>query len=298
MHEPNIEDDDRALSDIFHFHPLTIEDARSDRHHPKIEEFPNYLFFIVHGVNSDDTSEHFSTTELDGYLGSNYVITYHHLNFPSIEKVRQRVRSSPVSCQRGAAFLLHGIIDAIVDDYAPVLDHFDERITDLEDRIFALKQPDNSILQEVQELKRGILRLRRTSAKQLDILYRMSHGEFSIIPESALPFYRDIYDHLVRVADLAENYRDLISSTLDSYLSVVSNRLNEIMKVLTIISAIGVPLTVIVGIYGMNFENMPELHSQYGYYFVWIAMILVASGMLIYFRRRGWLGGDKGNDER
>lgn len=296
MHEPDIERDDHALAEIFHFHPLTIEDARSDRHHPKIEEFPDYLFFIVHGVRSDESSEHFNTVELDGYLGSNYVVTYHHHSFPSIEKTRQRIRSSPVSCQRGAAFLLHGIIDAIVDDYVPVLDYFDERITDLEDRIFALKSPDNSILQEIQELKRSVLRLRRISAKQLDALYRMSHGEFSIIPESALPFYRDIYDHLVRVADLAENYRDLISSTLDSYLSVISNRLNEIMKVLTIISAIGVPLTVIVGIYGMNFENMPELRSRYGYFFVWIAMILVASGMLIFFRRRGWLGGNREKD--
>ncbi len=291
MQEPSIEADDRALADIFHFHPLTIEDARSDRHHPKIEEFPDYLFFIVHGIRADQTPEHFGTVELDGYLGSNYVVTYHHEAFPSLDKIKQRVRSNPVTCQRGAAFLLHQIIDAIVDDYAPVLDDFDERISDLEDRIFALKQPDNSILEEIQNLKRSILRLRRVSTKQLDVLYRISHGEFNLVPQATLPFYRDIYDHLVRVTDLAENYRDLISGTLDSYLSVVSNRLNEIMKVLTIISAIGVPLTVIVGIYGMNFDNMPELHSRYGYYGVWLVIILVTVGMLIYFRRRGWLGG-------
>jgi magnesium transporter len=289
MERPS-EVDDRVLLDVFHFHPLTVEDCRANRHHPKVEEFPDYLYFIVHAVRTDASPERFNTIELDGFIGRNYVVTYYHDRFDSIDKVKQSVRSSPVVCQRGAPFLLHHIIDSIVDDYLPVMDDFDEQINDLEDNIFTLRRPNDEILQEILGLKRSVLRLRRISSKQLEVLYRMSHGQFQLINGAVLPFFRDIYDHLVRVTDLAESYRDLISGSLEAYLSVVSNRLNEIMKVLTIFSAIMLPLTFIAGVYGMNFENMPELHSRYGYYAVWIIMIVVAVGMLGLFWRRGWIG--------
>jgi magnesium transporter len=284
------EADDRVLLDVFHFHPLTVEDCRANRHHPKVEEFPDYLYFIVHAVRTDSSSDRFNTVELDGFLGRNYVVTYHHERFASIDKVKQSIRSSPVICQRGATFLLHSVIDSIVDDYLPVMDDFDERINDLEDNIFSLHRPNDQILEEILGLKRSVLRLRRISSKQLEVLYRMSHGQFQLISGPVLPFFRDIYDHIVRVTDLAESYRDLISGSLEAYLSVVSNRLNEIMKVLTIFSAIMLPLTFIAGVYGMNFDNMPELRSRYGYYAVWGIMIAVAVGMLGFFWRRGWIG--------
>jgi magnesium transporter len=293
------EADDHVLLDIFHFHPLTVEDCRANRHHPKVEEFPDYIYFIVHAVRTDSSPDRFNTVELDGFLGPNYVVTYHHEHFPSIDKVKQSIRSSPVTCQRGATFLLHHIIDGIVDDYLPVMDDFDERINALEDDIFALNRANKDILEEILGLKRSVLRLRRISSKQLEVLYRMSHGQFQLITGPVLPFYRDIYDHLVRVTDLAESYRDLISGSLEAYLSVVSNRLNEIMKVLTIFSAVMLPLTFIAGVYGMNFENMPELHWHYGYYMAWGIMIIVASVMLILFWRRGWIGGaDKPKNEK
>lgn len=288
--ESPTEADEEVLLDVFHFHPLTVEDCRENRHYPKIEEFEGYLYFIVHGVRADTSPERFNTIELDGFLGSNYVITYHHDYFRSIDNVRQLLRTTPVACQRGAAFLLHQILDQVVDYYSPVLDDFDARIDKLEDDIFNLKQPNNKILSEIMELKRSVLRLRRISVKQMDILYRMSRGEFPLIPVDMRPFYRDVYDHLVRVVDLSESYRDLISGSLEAYLSVVSNRLNEIMKVLTIFSAIMLPLTFIAGVYGMNFDNMPELHSRYGYYTVWVIMVAVALAMLVFFRRRGWIG--------
>ncbi len=289
MESPS-EADDHILLDIFRFHPLTVEDCRANRHHPKVEEFPDYLYFIVHAVRTDASPDRFNTIELDGYLGHNFVVTYHHESFASLNKVKQSVRSSPVICQRGAQFLLHQIIDSIVDDYLPVMDDFDERINELEDNIFALHRANSEILGEILGLKRSVLRVRRISSKQLEVLYRMSHGQFQLISGPVLPFYRDIYDHLVRVTDLAESYRDLISGSLEAYLSVVSNRLNEIMKVLTIFSAVMLPLTFIAGVYGMNFDNMPELHSRYGYYAVWIIMLTVAVGMLVFFWRRGWIG--------
>ena len=282
--------DDRVLLDVFKFHPLTVEDCRATRHHPKVEEFPEYLYFIIHAIRTDSSPDRFNTVELDGYLGKNFVITYHHEPFVSIDKVKQSVRVSPVTCQRGAAFILHSVIDNIVDEYLPVMDDFDERINDLEDNIFSLGSQNKEILEEILALKRSLLRLKRISSKQLEVLYRMSHGQFQLISGPVLPFFRDIFDHLVRVADLAESYRDLISGSLEAYLSVVSNRLNEIMKVLTIFSAIMLPLTFIAGVYGMNFDNMPELHSTYGYYATWALMILVAVGMLVFFWRRGWIG--------
>jgi magnesium transporter len=244
----------------------------------------------VHGVTADISPEKFNTIELDGFLGRNYVITYHHEMFRSINNVKQQLRTTPVACHRGTAFLLHQILDQVVDFYSPVLDSFDDRIDRLEDDIFTLKRPNNEILSQIMDLKRSVLRLRRISGKQMDILHRMSRGEFSLITEEMRPFYRDVYDHLVRVVDLAESYRDLISGSLEAYLSVVSNRLNEIMKVLTIFSAIMLPLTFIAGVYGMNFENMPELHSRYGYYATWAIMICVAVAMLLFFKRRGWIG--------
>jgi len=293
MEKPS-EADDRILLDVFHFHPLTVEDCRENRHYPKVEEFPNYLYFIVHGVTADTSPDRFNTIELDGFLGPNYVITYHHDMFRSINNVKKLLGTSPIACQRGPAFLTYQILDQIVDYYSPVLDDFDERISVLEDDIFTLKHPSNEILEQIMELKRSVLRLRRISAKQMEIFYRMSRGEVHMIPQAMLPFYRDIYDHLVRVTDLSENYRDLLSGALEAYLSVVSNRMNEIMKVLTIFSAIMLPLTFIAGVYGMNFEHMPELATQYGYFVVWAIMIIVALGMLMLFWKRGWIGsGDR-----
>ena len=295
--EAPTEADEQVLLDVFNFHPLTVEDCRENRHYPKVEEFPGYIYFIVHGVTADTSPDRFNTIELDGFLGSNYVITYHHAMFRSINNVKQLLRTSPIACQRGSAFLLHQILDQVVDFYSPVLDDFDDRIDQLEDEIFTLSRPNNEILSQIMDLKRSVLRLRRISTKQMDILLRMSRGEFSLITDEMRPFYRDVHDHLVRVVDLAESYRDLISGSLEAYLSVVSNRMNEIMKVLTIFSAIMLPLTFIAGVYGMNFDNMPELHSRFGYFGTLIVMFVVAVGMLIFFWKRGWLGGGSSRRE-
>ena len=284
------EDEEQILLNVFHFHPLTIEDCRETRNYPKVEEFPGYLYFIVHGVRADTSPDRFNTIELDAFLGPNYVITYHHDMFRSINNVKKLLSTSPISCQRGPAFLLHQILDQIVDFYSPVLDDFDERIAKLEDDIFGLRRPNKAILEEIMDLKRGVLRLRRISARQMEVILRSSRGEFSLIPQAMLPFYRDIHDHIIRITDLAESYRDLISGALDAYMSVVGNRMNEIMKVLTIFSAIMLPLTFIAGVYGMNFENMPELTTRFGYFVVLLIMIVVAIGMLLFFWLRGWIG--------
>ena len=278
------------LLNVFKFHPLTVEDCLETRNQPKIEAFPDYLYFIVHGIKPEETnSSNFYTKELDGYLGDNYVVTFHKERFRSIKAVKQQIRTSTFVCRRGAAYLLHQILDHIVDLYMPVVDDFDYSINELEERVFALKKGNDSILEEIMALRRSVTRLKRISARQLDVLYRISHGEFPQIPENVLPFYRDVHDHLQRISDLSENYRELVAGLFDIHFSVVANKTNDIIKFLTIFSAIWLPLSFIAGVYGMNFENMPELKTRNGYFVVLGVMAFVTAGLLVYFWRKGWI---------
>jgi magnesium transporter len=285
-----IEDVKHILLDIFNFHPLTVEDCIETRNQPKVEAFPSYIYFIVHAIKPGETGPgNFVTKELDGYLGDNYVVTYHTEKFRSIKAVKTQIRASHFSCSRGPAYLLHQILDNIIDLYMPIVDEFDDAINVLEERAFDLRKGDTAILEEIMGLRRSVVRLRRISARQLDVLYRISHGEFPQIPEHILPFFRDVHDHLLRISDLSESYRDLVSGLFDIHFSVVANKTNDVMKTLAVLSAIVLPLSLIAGIYGMNFEYMPELKSPYGYFGTLAFMAIVAVLLLIYFWRRGWI---------
>ncbi|MEP7076889.1 MAG: magnesium/cobalt transporter CorA, partial [Acidobacteriota bacterium] len=276
-----------VLLNIFQFHYLTVEDCLETRNAPKVEAFPDYFYFIVHGVRPGETSpSNFATKELDGYLGKNYVVTFHIERFRSIKIVKQQIRSSTFACTRGAAYLLHQILDQVVDYYMPLVDDFDAEINSLEERVLTMKRGTNAILGEIMDLRRSVARIKRISSRQLEVLYRMSHGEFTQIPANVLPFFRDVHDHLLRISDLSENYRDLVSSLFDIHFAVVSNKTNDVMKTLAVLSAIILPLTLIAGIYGMNFDNMPELKSTNGYYFTLGVMVVITIALLIYFWRR------------
>jgi magnesium transporter len=288
--DADIEETKEVLKNVFKFHYLTIEDCIETRNQPKIEAFPDYIYFIVHGVRPEETtSSNFVTKELDGYLGKNYVVTFHRERFRSIKSVKEHIRSSTFSITRGPAYLLHQILDRLVDLYMPLVDDFDRAINDLEIRVFQMKKTSTSILGEIMDLRRSVARLKRISSRQLEVLYRMSHGEFPQIPSNILPFFRDVHDHLLRISDLAENYRDLIGGLFEIHLAVVGNRTNEVMKTLAVISVIILPLSLIAGIYGMNFENMPELHSPNGYWLTLASMALITVGLLLYFWRKGWI---------
>jgi magnesium transporter len=279
-----------VLLNVFKFHRLTVEDCLETRNQPKVEGFPDYIYFIVHGIKPGETSAaNFATKELDGYLGKNFVVTFHVERFKSIKIVKQQIRASTFSCQRGAAYLMHQILDQLVDLYMPIVDDFDDAINELEERVFLMKKGNTALLEEIMDLRRSVARLKRISSRQLDVLYRISHGEFPQIPEHILPFYRDVHDHLLRISDLAESYRDLVSGLFDIHFNVIATKTNDVMKFLTIFSAIMLPLTLIAGIYGMNFDNMPELKSPYGYFFTLAVMFVVALGLLIYFWRKGWI---------
>jgi magnesium transporter len=281
---------ENIYKNIFKFHHLTIEDCREERNQPKVEEFPDYLFFIVHGIKSQTNTSNFVTKELDGYLGKNFVVTNRNEDFRSIDGVKRQIRNSPRVFQRGAAYLLHQILDKLVDMYMPIVDDFDTAINELEDRVYEMDTSDNAILEEIMDIRRSVGRLKRISTRQLEVLYRISHGEFPQIPEHILPFYRDVHDHLLRIYDMAESYRDLVSGLFEIHYSVTANKTNEVMKTLAIFSAVLLPLSVITGMYGMNFENMPLLHSQYGYLITYGIMFVVFGGLLVYFWRRGWFG--------
>lgn len=284
-----LDEAERILMEAFRFHYLTVEDCRETRNQPKVEAYKNYLFFIVHGVRSETNSTNFVTKELDGYLGRNFVVTYHHERFRSIDAVKRQIRTDPFACRRGAAYLLHQILDQLVDYYMPLVDDFDVTIGALEERVFLLRKSNTVILEEIMDLRRSVARLRRISTRQLDVLYRIAHGEFPQIPEQILPFYRDVHDHLQRITDLSENYRDLIVGLFDIHFSVVANKTNDVMKVMTLISTTMLPLSLIAGIYGMNFENMPELHTRYGYFAVLGVMLVVGLALVFYFWRKGWI---------
>ena len=293
LHAENAEEKkqvEKLLLEVFKFHHLTVEDCVETRNQPKIEAFPDYLYFIVHGIRPDETSPaNFVTKELDGYLGSNFVVTFHAEAFRSINSVKQQIMSSPFACQRGPAYLLHQILDQLVDHYMPLIDDFDNEIEAIEDRVLDPKTSDSRVLEEIMDMRRSIARLRRIATRQREVLYRMSHGEFPQIDEHVLPFFRDVHDHLLRVTDLSEAYRDLVAGLVEIHFSVVANRTNDVMKTLAVVSAIILPLSLIAGIYGMNFGYMPELKYRYGYFLTLGVMGLLAAGLLVYFWRRGWI---------
>ncbi len=237
----------------------------------------------------ETNTTNFATRELDIYLGQNFVLTYHHESFRSINAVKNQIRSNTFNCERGGDYLLHQILDRLVDFYIPVVDDFDTAISNLEDRIFQMRKGSNKLLAEVMDLKRSVARLVRISSKQMDVLARLANGEFPLIDKDVVPFYQDVYDHLHRVSVLAENYRDSVGGLLNLHFNVVANRTNDVVKTLTIFSAIVLPLSLIAGIYGMNFENMPELKTRNGYFLTLASMVIVAIGLLIYFWRKGWI---------
>lgn len=279
-----------VMLNVFNFHHLTVEDCVETRNQPKVEVFDKYLYFIVHGIKPGETNPaNFVTKELDGYLGANYVVTFHVQRFRSIKTVKQHIRNSTFICKRGAAYLLHHILDELIDLYMPIVDDFDEAINDLEDRVFDMRRGNNAVLGEVMDVRRSVARLKRISSRQLEVIYRMSHGEFPQIPENILPFFRDVHDHLLRISDLAESYRDLVAGLFDIHFAVVGNRTNDVMKTLAVLSAIILPLSLLAGIYGMNFENMPELKTEFGYFMTLGLMVLITITLLIYFWRRGWI---------
>jgi magnesium transporter len=287
LEDPTVKES-MLLEDPFRFHPLAIEDCLSDIHHPKVDDYDSYLFLIVHGIRFDAPTDQFFTRELDVFLGRNYLITHHKGHMRSIEAARAQCSKDIMAAMpKGVDFLLHAILDQLFEHYFPNLDALEDKIQLVQIEVF--ENPTRETLDRIFALKRDVAQLRRICTPQREIMHRLARGEFKVVSPRAAVYFRDIYDNLYRIVDASYSYQDLMQGTLDAYLSAVNNRLNETMKRLTLIGAIMATLTVISGIYGMNFDNMPELRWRFGYVWALGLMGSVSAGLVYWFRKRGWL---------
>ena len=272
----------------YDLHPLVLEDIVNTTQRPKIDEYEDYLFVVLKMLYYDK-DENIVIEQVSFVLGKNYVLSFQESEGDVFDNVRERLRLGNGRI-RGlkSDYLLYALIDAVVDNYFRIIETLGNKIEDLETDLFAGNARDNINI-EVQQLKREILKVRRAIFPLRDIINRIEKGEHSLIHKRTITYYRDIYDHLIQVSDNIDIYREMIWSLMDMYMTTISNKMNEVMKVLTIIATIFIPLTFIAGIYGMNFENIPELHYKYSYHVLWGVMILIFIAMLFYFKRRKWL---------
>ncbi|HYX23018.1 MAG TPA: magnesium/cobalt transporter CorA [Thermoanaerobaculia bacterium] len=275
-----------ALGAHFGLHPLALEDVLDCGQRPKIEDYGAHHFVVMKSLNRK-AGEDLEIEQISFFLAGNWIITLQEVPGDSFEAVRERLRQGKGQIrQAGSDYLLYALIDALVDEFFPVLESYGERVEELEDEVVV--RPEPAVLNEVHRIKRELLLLRRTAWPERDVINSLQRVEMNLIKSETRVFLRDCYDHTIQVIDMIETYRDLASGLLDVYLSSASNRLNEVMKVLTIISTIFIPLSFIASLYGMNFKYMPELEWRHGYPMALGLMAVTAGGLVIYFRRKGW----------
>jgi magnesium transporter len=285
---PEPSDSDFALlNDIFHFHPLSIEDARSALQFPKAEQYPQYLYLVLHGIDSKEGSRSFSTRDIDFFLGRNFLVTVHDGTSRSIKRLRDACSQYDHLLSEGPVALAHRIVDSMVDNYRPVTEALEERIETLEERALAGR---TQLVAQVMKVKRELAQMRRVLIPQRDAIGRLARREFPMISDEMAFRFRDVYDHVVRLAEEVILFQDRMSGVLEVNLASVSNRLNQIMKVLTVMSTIFLPLTVLTGMWGMNI-NLPHLPGGPDAQFWWISgiMFAVSLGMLVVFRLNKWI---------
>ena len=277
------------LTSVFNLHPLTIEDFIMPNARPKIEKFKDYFFLVMFclELNGKNKEEKMDMAELNCCLGKNFLITFHSSPLRSIGAYKEQVVKQSHAMMRGVDMLLYAVLDSCVESYSPVVQKFDNCVDEIGDDLF--KEPNQGVLKKIYYLKNEITYLRRNIGPQADIISGMSRGDFEFISPANAIYFRNIYDNMVRLNDTVGALRDVITGAMEAYTSLMSNRLNEVMKTLTIIATIMMPLTLVASIYGMNFKHMPELNSKFGYPVVIGLMITITVTMLIYFKRKKWL---------
>ncbi len=277
----------RALCEMFSIHPLALEDVVNAPQRPKSERYDKNHLFITRLPRVLDDGE-IAAEQLSIFTGPNYVLSFRETADAPIEAVKSRIRRDGSRLRaRGSDYLSYAILDAVIDSYYPVAEALGERIEDLEDAL--IERPQDWMLGEIHKIRRSILTMRRAVWPQREAINAVIHDDNPFISEAVRVFFRDCYDHCVQAMDVLEAYRELATGLQELYLSSVSHRTNEVMKVLTIMASIFIPLTFIAGVYGMNFEFMPELRRPWAYPLVLVVMMLTACGMFLYFMRKGWL---------
>jgi magnesium transporter len=276
------------LGDCFGLHPLTLEDILNTDQRPKIEDYGEYIFIVLKMLYPDDDTGEILAEQVSLVLGQNFVISFQEREGDIFNSVRERIRSGKGRIRKmGADYLVYSLLDSIVDNYFIILEKLGERIEFLEEKLIINPVPETINL--IHKLKREMIFLRRSVWPLREVIGSIERGESSLIKGSTNIYLRDVYDHTIQVIDTIETFRDILSGMLDIYLSSVSNRLNAVMKVLTIIATIFMPLTFIAGIYGMNFKYMPELEWRLGYPVILLAMVSIGVLMLVSFRKKKWL---------
>lgn len=276
-----------VLTNDFKFHPLAIEDVISEKPRTKIDDYDDYLFLVFQAVDYIGRDEGLKVSELDLFLGKNSLVTIHHDDHRIFDYLYARAERDERLMSRGVDFLFHAVIDTVVDNYNTTLDILEYEIDEVENSVLA--EPDPDTVRSIFTLRRDILHLKRIVLPQREVVSRLSRGQYDLISEKATVYFSDIYDHLVRIHDVADAEWQTLNSSQEVYFSAVSTKTNQIIKVLTIFTVLFIPPTFLVGLWGMNFDNMPELDWDYGYYFALALMFIVVVGLLIFFRRKKWL---------
>jgi len=286
VHQPEIIE---QVGKGFGLHPLVAEDIASTGQRPKMEDFDDYIFVVLRMLMFDEKENETKTEQVSILFGRDFVVSFQEKADGDVfDQIRERLRTNKGKIRKlGADYLAYSLIDAIVDNYFVILEKLGETIEDVEEKL--VTNPTSETLQTIHDLKREMIFLRKSVWPLREVVNRLERSESELINSSTCVYMRDVYDHTVQVMDAVETFRDMLSGMLDIYLSSISNRMNEVMKVLTVISTIFIPLTFVVGLYGMNFRHMPEIEQPWGYPAILILMFAVAMLMIVYFRRRKWL---------
>lgn len=276
------------LGKCFNVHPLTLEDILNTEQRPKAEDFDDYIFIVSKMLYYDEKEHLVRSEQVSIILGPNFLISFQEVEGDVFNSVRERLRKGKGRIRKAASdYLAYALIDAIVDHYFIILENFGEKIESLEDQL--VTAPTQETLQSIHNMKREMILFRKQVWPLRELIAKLTKGETPLINESTHVYLRDVYDHTIQIIDTIESFRDILSGMLDIYLSTISNRMNEVMKVLTIIATIFIPLTFIAGIYGMNFKFMPELEWHWGYFLALLVMGIIALVMVFYFWKKEWL---------
>jgi magnesium transporter len=291
---PTPEEVQPILAGVFHFHPLSIEDCVTVNSSPKVEEylpkegdlFAPYLFLVLHGVSYSRQDGKFTTSELDFFLGKNFLVTYHQRPLRAVTLVEERCLQGAMQIARAPDRVAHSLLDALVDGYNPALNELALEIAGVEENV--LRHPDQETFNHILQLKKKVQTLRQIIVPQSEVLARFAAGEFKLIRPHLVPYFRDVYDALRRIGELAQNDTDSLTAILQVYLNLSSNQTGEVVKLLTMITVITTPLMMIGTWYGMNFDNMHELHTRHGYLVATIVMVLSTLATYWYFKIKKW----------
>ena len=278
----------QKIGNQFSIHPLIMEDVLNFSQRPKVEIYEDYIFIVLKKIRYDNTENRLKFDHLSFLLGTNYVVSFQESQSDIFEPVMKRIRTTGGRIRKqGPDYLVYALIDVIIDNYYLVLEEFGKVIETMEESVW--QDPQDSTAHEIQRLKRQIVVLSRSLRSLREATNKLQSEDSDLIRENTFPYLRDLHDHTVQIVESVEIYREMTTSLMDLHLSNLSVRMNEVMKVLTIIATIFIPLTFIVGIYGMNFENMPELRWSLGYPFIWLIMLAVSVVLIYFFKRKNWI---------